>query len=109
VRFLVDDRLVLARVASRSVTADAAVLWHWPEASPGERQMRAWIEAHPPVTPIVVRYDPQDPATAVLVDADMPPGGPRTPGNLRLLGLVATLCVMMVGIGIVVRSRRGRA
>ena len=48
-----------------------------------------WVDAHSAGTPIPVRYDPADHTKIVLAADYMPRGGPRTPKNLKLLGICA--------------------
>ena len=64
-----------------------------------------WVDAHPQGMPIAVHYDPANPKKAVLVATDMPRGGPRTPNNLRLLGIAALSCVVLLTIARVGRPR----
>jgi Protein of unknown function (DUF3592) len=58
-----------------------------------------WLNAHPPGTPVTVRYDSADPTKSVMASDFMPRGGPHTPNNLRILaacvaGLVVTLLIV---------------
>jgi hypothetical protein len=63
--------------------------------------MREWVASHPSGSPIVVRYEPSDPGSAVLTETDMPDAGPRTPGNLRLL-----LLFSVASLGLLTIARR---
>ncbi len=60
--------------------------------------LQAWVDTHPTGTPITVHYRPNYPQKAVLVATDMPLGGPRTPGNLKLLGITAAACAALLAI-----------
>ena len=48
---------------------------------------------------------PRKPERGVLVATDMPLGGPRTQGNLNLLGIAALSCVVLVAIARITRPR----
>jgi hypothetical protein len=58
-------------------------IWQYPpnQIAPFEE----WVNDHPQGTLIVVRYDPANHTKIVLVAANMPGGGPRTPNNVKLL------------------------
>lgn len=75
-------------------------VWQYPanQIAPFEE----WVEAHPPGTPIGVRYDPGNHQKAVLVN-DVPRGRPHTPQNLKLLGFFATSCVILLAIARIAR------
>lgn len=45
----------------------------------------AWLDAHPPGTPVVLRYDPANHKKALIASDFMPRGAPRTPNNIKLL------------------------
>ena len=64
-----------------------------------------WVEAHPQGTPIVVHYDPANHRKAALVTTDMPLGGPRTPNNLKVLGVFAVASVLLLTIARITRLR----
>lgn len=78
-------------------------VWQYPpnQIAPFEE----WVEAHPQGTPVAVRYDPGNPKKAVLVN-DVPRGRPHTPNNLKLLGLVAAICVVLLTISQIARPSR---
>jgi hypothetical protein len=81
---MVGGEEIVSRVHSRSTPAPRRVIWQYP---PGQFQrLQEWVDAHPEGTPILVHYDPANHSKAVLVATDMPLGGPRTPGNVKLLG-----------------------
>ncbi len=60
--------------------------------------LQAWVETHPPGTPLEVHYDPSHHQKAALVVTDMPGGGPRTPNNLKLLAGFAGACVALLAM-----------
>jgi hypothetical protein len=69
--------------------------------------LETWIDEHPPGTPIVIRYDPNNHNRVLLTSNCMPPvGGPRTPSNIKLLTAVAA--AFLVGL-IIVRVSRPQA
>ena len=81
-----------------SMQAPGPEVWQYPlnQIAPYE----AWVDAHPPGTPVAVQYDPGNHKKAVLVN-DVPNGRPRTRGNLKLLSCFAGLsaiCLMIVRI-----------
>ena len=58
-----------------------------------------WVDRHPPGTPIEVRYDPAKHNKVVLVASDMPrAGGPHPANDLKLLGLFASLSVLLLSL-----------
>lgn len=64
-----------------------------------------WLNAHPPGTPIAVRYNPADRSTGVIASEYMPRGGPRTPNNLKLLAVCAGSFVVLVALARIARPR----
>jgi hypothetical protein len=62
------------------------------------RVLQAWVDTHPPGTPITVHFNPNHHQKAVLVATDMPLGGPRTPANLKFLGIFAGACVALLAM-----------
>jgi hypothetical protein len=64
-----------------------------------------WVNHHPQGTPIVVRYDPADHTKIVLVAANMPGGGPRTPTNVKLLEFLAGSFLVLLTIARIARPR----
>lgn len=86
----------MADISSTSVRAPNLLNRQYPFAAVNELQ--TWVEAHPPGTPIEVRYDPNHHQKAVLVATDMPLGGPRTPSNLKLLAIFAGACVALLAM-----------
>src|SRR5580704_9115398 len=89
---------VVTSVHSRSVPAPSRVIWQDPNGQTG--LMQEWVDRHPEGTPIAVHYHPTKHKQAVLVMTDMPLGGPRTPANLKLLGMFAAGGALLLGIGI---------
>lgn len=45
-----------------------------------------------------MHYDRANHSKAILVATDMPLGGSRTPDNLKLLGIAAASCVVLLAI-----------
>ena len=76
----------------------ARVIWRSP-GFPALEDLQQWVDAHPAGASIEVHYDPASPGTAALVVTDMPLGGPRAPGDLRLVGGFAALSVLLLLIG----------
>jgi len=67
------------RIYSRTVPGPEVAQYPPNQIAP----FQEWVEAHPPGTPILVRYDPANHTKVVLVNSDMPGAGPRTPGNIK--------------------------
>jgi len=101
--YVAGDHEFVAKVYSRSVPSRA--IWQYPpnQIAP----LEDWVSEHPQGTPITVRYDPANAKKAVLVVTDMPGGGPHTPSNLKLLGIAAVTCVVLLTIARVTRPRSG--
>ena len=71
-----------ARVYSASVPGREVAQYPPNQIDP----LEDWVSAHPPGTPIGIRYDPSNHQRIVLAENDMPPRtGPKTPYNLKLL------------------------
>lgn len=64
-----------------------------------------WVEDHPRLSSIVVRYDPSNHKHAIPAGTDMPYTGPRTPQNLRLLLMFAVGCAVLVAIARLIPKR----
>jgi hypothetical protein len=81
--------------------------WEYPQQQLQQQleRLQEWVDAHPKGTPIAVHYDPASHRKAVLVVTDMPRGGPPTPGNLKLLGIAAASCVVLLAIARITRPR----
>jgi len=101
--YVAEDHEFVAKVYSRSVPSRA--IWQYPPNQIGP--LEDWANEHPQGTPITVHYDPLNPKKAVLVETDMPGGGPHTPSNLKLLGVAAVSCALLLGIARMTRSRSG--
>jgi hypothetical protein len=95
IEYPVGADIVHSKVRSRTTPAPNRLIRAYP-ADTFER-MQQWVAAHGAGTPLTVHYNPADPTRAALRATDMPLGGPRTPGNLKLLGgaaaIFAVLCV----------------
>jgi len=105
VSYSVGAEEVVAKVHSRSTPAPRRVISQHPTTQ--IEIMERWAEAHPPGTPIAVRYDPVHHKNAVLMATDMPLGGPRTPDNLRLLGVAAGSCALLLAIARITKPSSG--
>jgi hypothetical protein len=69
--------------------------------------LEIWTDEHPPGTPIVIRYDPNNHRQVLLTSNYMPPlGGPKTPNNIKLLTIVAAS--FLIGL-VIVRFTRPQA
>jgi len=103
IRYMVGGEEIVSHVHSLSRPAPRRVIWQYP---PGQfERLQEWVDAHPEGTPIAVHYSPANHSTAVLVATDMPLGGPRTPDNLKLLGIAAASCVVLLAIARITRPR----
>jgi hypothetical protein len=92
---------IMSHVHSRTVPAPRRVIWQYP---PGQfDKLQEWVDKHPEGTPILVHYDPANPKKAVLVITDMPSGGPQTVNNLKLLGLCALSCAVLLTLARIAR------
>ena len=63
--------------------------------------LKDWLDAHPPGSAVSILYDP-DNHTKVI--AELPLTGPHTPDNLKLLGVTAGICMVLLGVGTVGRG-----
>jgi hypothetical protein len=81
-------------------------IWQYPPNQIAPFQ--EWVNDHPQGTPIVVRYDPADHTKIVLVAANMPGGGPRTPTNVKLLEFLAGSFLILLTIARIARPRSFR-
>jgi Protein of unknown function (DUF3592) len=91
----------VANVYSRNVPSRN--VWQYPPNQIGP--FEEWVDEHPPGTPIVLRYDPADHTKVVLVAANMPFGGPRTPNNVKLLEFMAGGFLVLLTIARIARPR----
>jgi hypothetical protein len=103
VRYVVAGEEIVSHVHSRTTPAPRRLLYQYP-AGQFER-MQDWVDQHPQGTSVKVHYDPTNHQKAVLVQTDMPLGGPQTPNNLKLLGFFAVSCVVLVTIARIARPR----
>jgi hypothetical protein len=99
--YVVGAQEILTRVYSSSVPSPT--VWQYPPNQIGPLQ--DWVDNHPQGMLIAVHYNPVNPKKAVLVATDMPRGGPRTPNNLKLLGMATTSCVLLLTIARIGRPR----
>lgn len=103
ITYTVRGEEIVSRVHSLTTPAPKRLTWQYPTGQ--IEQMQNWVREHPAGTPIAVRYDPANHAKAVLVETDMPRGGPQTPNNLKLLGFFAVGCAVFLAIARVARPR----
>jgi hypothetical protein len=100
--YFVGDAQQAASIYSRTVPGPD--VWQYPRNQIGPLQ--DWMEAHPPGTPISVRYDPADHAKVVLVATDMPGVGPMRGSNIRQIEFWGgSFLVLLVNVG----ARKKRA
>jgi hypothetical protein len=92
---------VLSRVHSLSTPAPELVVVEYPAGQ--FSRMQEWVDAHPPGTLIRVHYNPANHADAVLIETDMPRGGPQTANNLKLLGFLAAACSVLMIVARIAR------
>jgi hypothetical protein len=78
-------------------------IWQYPpnQIAPFQK----WVDQHPQGTPIVLRYNPADHTKVMLVAANMPNGGPRTPNNVKFLEFVAGSFLVLLTIARITRPR----
>jgi hypothetical protein len=94
ISYTVRGEEIVSHVYSLSTPAPRRVIWQNPPHQ--FERLQDWVKAHPKETPIAVHFDPASPRKAALVVTDMPGGGPRTPANLRLLGVAVSSCVVLL-------------
>ena len=106
-KYYIHCRLSYALGAEQNVTniyssnVPSPEIWQYPPNQIGP--LEYWVDEHPQGTPIVVHYDPANHRKAVLVTTDMPLGGPRTPNNLKVLGVFAATSVLLLTIARITR------
>jgi hypothetical protein len=105
VSYLIGAEQIVTKVHSRSTAAPRRVISQQPALQIG--LMQEWVDEHPPGTPIAVHYDPANHQKAALVATDMPLGGPLTPVNLKLLGITAGICALLLATAGITRSSYG--
>jgi hypothetical protein len=78
-------------------------IWQYPpnQIAPLEE----WVNEHPQGSQIIARYDPAGHEKIVLVTANMPLGGPRTPNNLKLLEFLAGGFLFLLTIARITRPQ----
>jgi hypothetical protein len=103
VNYTVRGKEIVSHLHSRTTPDPRRVIWQYPSGRFDKLQQ--WVDEHLEGTPITVHYDPANHEKAVLVVTDMPLGGPRTPGNLRLLGAFAVSCALLLTIVRIARRR----
>ena len=106
ISYVVRGEEIVSHVHSHSTPAPRRVIWQYPAGQ--FDKMQEWADAHPERTPIVVHYDPANHKKAVLVNTDMPRGGPDTPNNLRLLGFFALFSALLMMGARIARPREIR-
>jgi hypothetical protein len=94
---------LVSHVHSLTRPAPQRLIYEYPAGQIGT--MQEWVDQHPAGTEMVVHYDPANPKKAVLVETDMPLGGPRTPNNMKLLEVSAVSCAVLLAIARVARPR----
>jgi len=101
VSYLIGAEEIVTRIHSRSAPAPTVLTRNNPWAIVDQLQL--WVEQHPQGTPIAVHYNPANHRQAVQVATDMPLGGPRTPSNMRLLGIFAAASAVLLTIARIAR------
>ena len=64
-----------------------------------------WVNAHPPGTSLVVRYNPTQPSKIIMAGDYMPMGGPQTPNDIKLAGACAVSFLVLFLIARITRPR----
>jgi len=105
IQVFAERQTIETMVTSRKARAPDEVLFQWPKHQVGEMEMQSWVDNHPQGTSIQVHYDLAKAAKVVLVNADMPLGDARTPGNLRILGIFSAISAPILALGLIVRRR----
>jgi hypothetical protein len=62
------------------------------------RIFEQWVSAHPPGTPLTVRYDPANDGKVVAVNTGMPAHGPTTPRNVKTVVVAAFTCAALLAV-----------
>lgn len=101
-KFIADTQQIVTKIYSRNVPP--AEVSQYPPNQIGP--FIDWVNAHPPGTQILVRYDPAQPTKAVLAEDYMPMGGPQTPNNIKLTEFVTAGFLFLM---IVVRATGQRS
>lgn len=101
--YVVGGDEIISHVYSRSTPAPRRVIWQYPPLQ--FERMQEWVDEHPQGTAIAVHYNPANNKEAVLIVTDMPLGGPRTPGNMKLVAFFAAISVVLLTIARTTRLR----
>ena len=96
--YRVGDESAEARIYSLGVIAAEYVIWQ-SRGALGVGDLQAWVDVHPAGSPIAIRYDPSKHSRVVPMAGEIPLTGPHTPNNLKLLGVTAAICVVLLGVG----------
>ncbi len=104
ITFAVGTDQNIANIYSTTVPSPNISQYPPNQIAPFER----WVEEHPAGSELVVRYDPADHRKAVLVSNFMPRGGPRTPSNLKLLGVLGGSFLLLLVIALITRPESMR-
>jgi hypothetical protein len=104
IRYTADGQSTRAQVHSRSIPNPDGVVWQSSDAL-GVGDLQAWVDEHAAGSTLSIHHDPDSPATAVLLETDMPLGGSQLPNDLKVLRLFAILCVTLLGVAIALRPR----
>jgi hypothetical protein len=103
VSYTVRGEKTVSHIYSRTMLDPRRILWEYP--TPQFEKLQEWVDAHPKGMPITVHYDPASHKKAVLIVTDMPLGGTQMPGCLRLLGVAAASCLVLLATARILRSR----
>lgn len=101
IKYPVGTDIMHSKVRSRTTPAPDRLIWSYPAGT--FDRMQQWVAAHGAGTPLTVHYDPADPTRAALLATDMPLGGPRTPGNVKLLGGTAAIFAVLCAAAYLMR------
>jgi len=107
IRYAVSGEQIESHVHSLTTPTSRRLTWQYPAGRIA--RMQEWVDEHPEGTPMAVHYDPSNPKNAVLVTTDMPRGGPRTPGNLRLLWGAALSSAVLLTIARITRPKNAES
>lgn len=99
--FMADSQQVRATVYSIDVPPADAAQYPRNQIAP----FIDWVNAHPPGTPLVVRYNPVQTSKVVLAGDYMPMGGPQTPNDIKLIEACAGSFLVLLLIARITRPR----
>lgn len=103
VRYTAGGEEIVSHVYSRTTLDPRHIFWEYPTSR--FARLEEWVAAHPKGTAIAVHYDPANHGKLVLVETDMPMGGPETSFSLRLLEIAAASCVVLLAIVRILRPK----